>query len=713
MKKESKVKKSAEVVKYAVAPVLSLLVVIGAFLFLTYSHTSNRLLSSFEKKYKIGDLVEENIYSPFSITFIDEAKTRDAENKAISAVSPLYVFSLKDTAENVKSIEGFFDSNKKVSPLLKELAMGVINSGIFSESELQRNYEYGYRQITVINNVDGETERKTIEIRDVVSDSTLEEHLASLMREASVFKDDDIMLLSSSISRLLSPNVHYDKAGTAYEREKALEGVTAIVTTIEKGDTLVFKDTIVTPETILLLENISRSSSSYNAVKRVVVIVFYIALYFGFFVLFYNILKGNKSRRLLYMNLLFALTGAFVAIVSVLYPYLSSFIGDLSYDLVIAEFFVPLVVLYISANKTLALSSVVFISSILGFLPFSGLYSVARYFFSGFLSVEFLYYTKDRIEHLVNYVMVFLIGLLISIVSLAATGFSFPTILKGSVISSVVFVVGQAIAVGTAVLIEKIFNLPTPYRLNELIERKTPLLERFEQACPGSYDHALTVEKLATSASDMLSLNTPLVRLASMYHDVGKMEHPLYFVENQRDENKHDSLNFELSASTIRSHVDLGVKLAKSAHLPKEVIDVIGQHHGNDTINYFYYEAQKQREEEGGLKQDVNEGDFAYNALPPQTKEAAIVMLSDISEAAIRSTKQAYTKKGELITEEVIRSVIHKLFMAKLEKNQLSESSLTIGELLRIEDLFVQKLLGENHSRIEYKKPAEDKNDNS
>ena len=711
--KEDKEKTSVVLMKYGLAPFLSLLLVIGSFLLLTFSHTSNRVLSQFLNKYSIGDLVEEDIKSPISLTFVDEVKTWEAEDKAIASVPPIYVFSSKDTAEDVRKIEGFFNSNKRFTSDAKEIVMSVINSGIFLESELQRDYERGAREISVFNDIDGNAETKTLEMRDAVSSEYLEDHIATIFRENATFSDDDILLLSVSLSKFLIPNVHYDKALTAYEREQALETVAPVVATINKGDTLVFKDTIVTAETIMLLDNISVSSSSYNAVKRVVVIVFYIALFIGFYLLFYHILEKNERRKMLYVNLIFALTGAFIAFASLLYPYLSSLVSDLSYDLLIAQFFVPIVVLYISANKTLALSTVLFISSILGFMPFSGLYSVARYFFSGFLSVEFLYYTKNRLERLVNYTMVFLIELFIAIVSLTSSGLAFSSMFKGSIISSVVFVVGQALAVGVSVIIEKIFNLPTPCRLNELIESKTPLLEKFEQACPGSYDHALTVEKLATSASEMLKLNTPLVRLASMYHDVGKMEHPLYFVENQRDENKHDAINSELSASTIRSHVDLGVKLAKSAHLPEEVIDVISQHHGNDTINYFYYEAQKQREEEGGLKQDVNESDFAYNALPPQTKEAAIVMLSDISEAAVRSTKQAYLKRGESITEDVIRSVIHKLFMAKLEKNQLSESSLTIGELLKIEDLFVQKLVSENHSRIEYKKPGDEKEDDS
>lgn len=668
-KKEIKINRTfVDIVKRFLLPFLSLLLVIGSFLFLTYSHTSNHLFSNFTSKYKVGDLVLENVKAPFSFTFVDEKKTNEKINAALASVLPIYRVSLSATLTDVK--------------VANNDTLDALNKGIFDKKELEVSRNQGYDSITLVSDIDGIETKKTVKISECLT------------------------LDSFKNFRNIQPNVHYDKVLTATEREKAASLVPLNTVRVEKGDVLVYKDSIVTDETLSLLKNIRESTSVYNLTKKVVVIVFIIFLFVGFFFLFSYILNGNRRERL-FINTIYVSVGLFVALVCFTYPYVSSLLNTLSYDLILPQFLIPLVVLYISGNKRLSLSSVLFISSILAFMPFSEMYASIRYFFSGFFAVEFLYYTTSRIEKLVNYIMVFLLEVFVSIITLTVSGSSLYTILHGSLAVSIVFIVGQALALAISIVLEKAFNLPTPYRLNELINKKTPLLERFEQLCPGSYDHSLAVEKLAVAASDELSLNTPLVRLSSMYHDVGKMEHPLYFIENQTDENKHDALTSELSASTIRSHVALGVKLAKSAHLPDEVIDIIGEHHGNDTINYFYYEAQKQREEQGGQKEDVNESDFAYSALPPSSKEAAVVMLSDISEAAVRSAKNAAIKRGEGIDEDMIRGVIHRLFMSKLEKHQLSDSTLTIGELEKIENLFISKLVSDNHSRIEYKKPSE------
>ena len=147
--------------------------------------------------------------------------------------------------------------------------------------------------------------------------------------------------------------------------------------------------------------------------------------------------------------------------------------------------------------------------------------------------------------------------------------------------------------------------------------------------------------------------------------------------------------------------------MARDAHLPQEVIDIIGQHHGNDTINYFYYEAQRNMETQGGQKEDVNEADYAYRAEPPETREAALVMLADISEAATRSAKKSFRMKNEVLNEEAIHKILNGLFLSKIKNGQLTDSGLTLGDMATIEDVFTTKLVGINHSRIEYKKPDE------
>jgi putative nucleotidyltransferase with HDIG domain len=168
------------------------------------------------------------------------------------------------------------------------------------------------------------------------------------------------------------------------------------------------------------------------------------------------------------------------------------------------------------------------------------------------------------------------------------------------------------------------------------------------------------------------------------------MDQPAYFVENQTSYNKHKDISPRLSATVIRSHVKLGIEKARSMGLPEAVVDFIAEHHGNSVITWFYNEALKQ---EGG----ANEEDFTYPGNPPRSKESAVVMLADITEAASRVLKKHSAVRLEKYIQE--------LFDNKLDHGQLSQSDLTFRELEIIKQTFVKVLVGYYHSRIEYPKP--------
>jgi putative nucleotidyltransferase with HDIG domain len=167
------------------------------------------------------------------------------------------------------------------------------------------------------------------------------------------------------------------------------------------------------------------------------------------------------------------------------------------------------------------------------------------------------------------------------------------------------------------------------------------------------------------------------------------MENPDYFVENQTDHNKHDDINPRLSATVIRSHVKLGIEKARSLGLPKEVIDIIAEHHGNSVISWFYNEAQKREAQ-------VDVEDFSYPGAPPHSRESAVVMLADTTEAACRTLKKP--------TASRLEKFIQGLIMTKFEQGQLSASELTFIDLETIKNSFVRVLASHYHARIEYPK---------
>ena len=241
--------------------------------------------------------------------------------------------------------------------------------------------------------------------------------------------------------------------------------------------------------------------------------------------------------------------------------------------------------------------------------------------------------------------------------------------------------------------LEHMLNAVTSFRLMELSDLNAPTLRKLFTTAPGTYSHSLMVANLAEQACQDIGANALLARVGAYYHDIGKMENPDYFVENQTDHNRHDEIAPRLSATIIRSHVKLGVEKAHSLGLPKDVITIIGEHHGNSIISWFYNKAAEK-------ETTVNTEDFTYPGTPPRSRESAAVMLADITEAAVRTLNKPTAGK--------IEKFIQQLFEAKVDHGQLSESDLSFRDLEIIKKAFVRVLAGYYHSRIEYPKQKEE-----
>jgi putative nucleotidyltransferase with HDIG domain len=205
------------------------------------------------------------------------------------------------------------------------------------------------------------------------------------------------------------------------------------------------------------------------------------------------------------------------------------------------------------------------------------------------------------------------------------------------------------------------------------------------------------VANLAETACQDIGANPLLARVGAYYHDLGKMENPEYFVENQSDYNCHDDMEPRHSATVIRSHVSLGVEKARQLGLPREVINIIAEHHGNSVITWFYDKALKQENSKNmAAGTTVNIEDYSYPGSPPLSRESAIVMLADMTEAAVRTLEKP--------TPEKLEKYIRELISRKVEHGQLAQSELTFRDLETIKNAFVRVLAGHYHSRIEYPK---------
>jgi len=277
--------------------------------------------------------------------------------------------------------------------------------------------------------------------------------------------------------------------------------------------------------------------------------------------------------------------------------------------------------------------------------------------------------------------------LMVSAIALT-TGMRFSVWLVDLLLGTVNGVASSFLTVGALHWFESGFKITSSVRLLELSNPNRPLLKRLLMEAPGTYHHSILVGNLAEAAAEAVQADSTLVRVGSMYHDIGKLKRPYFFIENQfTQDNPHDKIAPTLSSLIITSHVKDGLELAKENKLPQQIQDIISQHHGDGLVSFFYHKALEGNDE-------VPEEAFHYDGPKPQTKEAALVALADNVEAAVRSMKQP--------TPGRVEGLVRKIVKDKLNDGQLDQSDLTFQDLDRIAMAFVRVLSGIFHSRVEY-----------
>ncbi|MBF8263185.1 MAG: yqfF [Parachlamydiales bacterium] len=250
----------------------------------------------------------------------------------------------------------------------------------------------------------------------------------------------------------------------------------------------------------------------------------------------------------------------------------------------------------------------------------------------------------------------------------------------------------SVLVVGLLPVLETIFHVLTDMTLMEYMDPCSPLLQKMAMEAPGTYQHCLVLANLAESCAVSIGANGLLCRVATLYHDIGKIPNPQFYSENQQSSvNIHQLLTPYESAQVIISHVSDGEELASQYHLPQSFIDVIRQHHGTTLVYYFYC---KQLELKGNRKDDVDQSQFRYPGPKPRSKEAAIIMICDAVEAASRS--------WEDVSESTLLKMVDRLVSEKAEDGQFDECNITFEELSRVKAKLVKSLLLTHHIRVKY-----------
>jgi len=239
-------------------------------------------------------------------------------------------------------------------------------------------------------------------------------------------------------------------------------------------------------------------------------------------------------------------------------------------------------------------------------------------------------------------------------------------------------------------ILEKVFGYISNVTLVELSDINIPILRQLAESCPGSFQHSLQVSMLGVAAATKVNANPQLIRTGALYHDLGKMKNPNFFIENKIEGNDpHENLTYEQSAQIITSHVTEGVKIAEKNNIPEALIKFIRTHHGKGKAKYFYNSFRNKFPDE-----EIDEAAFSYLGDNPDTMETAILMMADSVEAASRSLKD--------YSEETIRNLVNRIINTQITEGLLSNTPLTFKDISDIKNVFVERLLSVYHARIVY-----------
>ena len=483
------------------------------------------------------------------------------------------------------------------------------------------------------------------------------------------------------VRSILKPNRIVDDAATAKKKEEAYNDNANIVKIKKESRIISFGD-IVTTDKLKLLEelNLLETKGRYDYLfsAGIFLIISMLAALTAVFLKKYNRDIYNSRKYILLICLI-------VTIILVLARYLFTFYNGLVIPIFVGTM---LIATLLNVETAIVINCVLTIAiSIMSKGDDKFLYMGLV---CGVISAFFVSKANQRSKMSMNGILLGLINIVFIVCLDFINKSGSREILTDSIVVFLNGFVSMILTIGFLPFLESAFNIVTPLKLLELSNPNHPLLKRLLIEAPGTYHHSLMVGNLAEIATEELGGNALLARTGAYFHDVGKLKRPDLFKENQLTENPHDRMTPSLSTLVITSHTKDGLDIATKYKLPQVILDIIKQHHGTTLVAYFYHKALKSEKDGTEIKQE----NFRYEGPKPQTREAAIVMLADSVEAAVRSM----TDK----TEAKIEALIRKIIKDKLDDGQLDNCKLTLNDLNKIANSFMKVLSGYFHAREQY-----------
>ncbi len=678
-------------------------------IFIFFSVTILILFSNFNPKQvwlKPDDVAPRNIQSDINAVVIDTQQTELLRQQAISKVQKVYQEDNFALANTERDINLFFSAitsalaqpeEEQISELHTLLNKTHVKKNVFQlQYPVERLAEY--LRVTPAEDLEMMRQSTITTARTLMANPITDDTLDSIYQQA-LGKISDLSYAPEAreVIRIvtinsLRANLIYNEAATNEAIKEASDAVQPVQKTIKAGEIIVREGERVTAEQISILEQLGiQRSKSYPitlaGTALFVLLTFWLVL--EFLRRYYPHIHRDDMMMLL-IGLIFILVLAITRFVTVIK------IGD-DPELQLLTGYLPPVaagsmLIAILLDNRLAYFLTAIMALYVGFLtPGEPLNYVVTAFVGGSVGV-FGVHRLTQMSDLAKSGLRIAIANIVTITTLTLIGGEIsPFYYSMSVVMGAANgILSAVLMIGALPYLESGFSLTSMIKLLELSNPNHPLLRRLLLEAPGTYHHSLMVGNLAEAAAEAVGANPLLVRVGALFHDVGKIKRPEYFVENQRGfDNPHEKLAPALSTLIITSHVREGAELAREAHLPQAVLDFVEQHHGNSLVKYFYSRALEE-----DVDGNVNEDNFRYEGPRPQSKEVALVMLADSVEAAVRALQDPTPQKISQTVRMIIRD--------KLSDGQLETADLTFKDLDTISKSFCKSLEGMYHKRIEY-----------
>ncbi len=568
--------------------------------------------------------------------------------------------------------------------VIEDLLTEVYATGVIERHPVLEGKELNQLNVMVVRNALAE-ERV---YPSLFTERTAYEYLTSEVERVN--PGSRAILDRMNLNDYLRPNVLFDEETTTKVRQASLEELAQTQGMVQAGQLIIAKGELVSGTDFRIIESLRREYEANPNVERNYLVVYlgqfllisliFMSLYWFIFTLRKDILN-SRSQTLFTLGLIVTMVGVTKAasvndavsvyvIPFVIVPIFLKTFFDTRYAL-----FVHMMTLLLAGFWVPNSYQFILMSFLAGLV---GVFSLRSYYKRGAL-----FYTALFV--LLTYAMVYILLSIMQEGNLSEINWI-----------NVLWLAGNGLLILTVYplvfLFERVFGFLSDATLFEMSDTNQPLLRQLAEKAPGTFQHSMQVANLAEEAIMKVGGNSLLVRAGALYHDIGKMENPHFFIENQYDrENPHTEIDYRASARIIIDHVIRGVEVGKKHKLPGKIIDFIRTHHGTSTVQYFYRSFINANPEE-----EVDISEFTYPGPKPASKENAILMMADSVEAASRTLK-AYTP--ESISELVENIVEH-----QIREDQFSEADLTFADVAEAKEIFKNRLSNIYHSRIEYPK---------